>query len=382
MKESKIISLIARELAGELNSADKAEIGNLSDSFYHSEKDAYANSWNAAESYLGNNDINVDLAFENFTKKFDFSENETIESSQRESSSLFLKLTVAVAILMVGFFVLQFLSSKNSTIQNNSNQIENVVLDGVIAAALSPNASFKHDGSNLTELNGNIQFEASKQSDFKILMSDLEISAGEESKTSNTSNAQSSNTNDETNEANRFPESKGGEITSESNNTDSNTEKDINAGDLLTESKNSSAANLSFSINSTASENRVKLNNGQLSLNLDGKIIDLDKGNTIVIDPVNNSFTVETEGSYQVDYLAKTLSFDRTPLDVVIDEIELYFGVKIELENSIPSNCHFTAQNISDPSINDVFALLHTSFNMGVKRNSLNSYEVYNIECK
>jgi len=94
MKESKIISILTKELTNELNAQEKAELADYTGSAeFDSEREAFNNAWSSAGSYGSQLDIDVDLAFHKFATKFDIpvSEKATIEAdANKKGRNLFL----------------------------------------------------------------------------------------------------------------------------------------------------------------------------------------------------------------------------------------------------------------------------------------------------
>jgi hypothetical protein len=322
MKEDKIISLITREITGELNQEEKAQIDQLNhDKSFLEDRQAYQESWNAAGSYGSDFNLDVDKAFNEFKSKFNIPDAvETSSIMSREMRSLFLKVTVAVTILIVGFFAFKWLTAENSTIKNHSNQIKSIPLFSK-TVLLSPGAELAWENSNISELKGRIQIQT-EDTNFNMIYEEISFS-------------------------------------NQKRNDDALIEF-VNNGQIT----------------------NIKFLEGDFVIEKDGEEIMMYEGEMIDYDLNSGLFSGKSNPSLFVDLNTKTLSFNETPLALVFKELQSYFGVKFIIEEEIPVNCHFTAQNMKDPSINDVLAILHTSFNLGVKRNGIDEFIIYNISCK
>ena len=350
MKESNFISILSKELTGELSPDELKQLNELKANFaFNEERTELKNSWDTAQTYRSDIDIDVNAAFNRFSQKYNIPIiGVASESGRSDITSLILKITVALTILLVGLFVVSnFLNTDNPTFKNNTDEIKILTTSDNIQLALTPGSEFQIIDGEIHVTEGVVQ----------LSINDSEF------------------TSESQNNIQILSESK-------SNILD---ELSLEKGFYLagTEFSNSEANQAySISVKKTGNTQELGILTGTLNYNRDNELNTLSENSSIIFSDNNEFIDGDLSSKASVNLIKKTLNFNNTPLKSVFTEMETYFGVDIEVNSSYPKACHFTAENLQNPSIKDVFALLHTSFNMGVNRIGLDKYEVYNISCK
>lgn len=361
MKESKFISLLTRELSNELSSEDKALIqqyeGNPD---FISERASYDRIWENSQSYKSDFDVDVDLSFDKFATKFNIPTSSTInQTSDVDMQSLFLKVAAAIIILSVVWFTVSLLNVNDSSVTNSESKVVSYDISDDVSISLAPGSSYTVGLENETVqqiiLDGKSSFEFKDNTvGYEVVANNLLIAP-----------IANQNSNNQIGKVSSIDRENGSVKTSVIENT---------ANHVL---------NFEVESNSESNQTLVNVSNGSLNIKdtASGNSTELKANETLIYDNASNKWSID-KLKQSIVWEDNKLSFNNTPIVDVFNEIENYFGVKVEIEGSIPDQCHFTAQNIKNPTPKDIFATLHTSFNLGVKRTGLKSYKISNITCK
>lgn len=77
------------------------------------------------------------------------------------------------------------------------------------------------------------------------------------------------------------------------------------------------------------------------------------------------------------------LSFNKTPLDKVLNDISVYFNVKFELPQGKDwSNCTFTSGSLKDNTLEEIITTLRLTYELECVKAGENTYKVSRVKCK
>ncbi|MBK9152167.1 MAG: FecR family protein [Saprospiraceae bacterium] len=128
----------------------------------------------------------------------------------------------------------------------------------------------------------------------------------------------------------------------------------------------------------------VWLKTGKVQLISGNKSVQLTPGQSAYL--VSGKFTIESSPSMDTtkfDWINKEFSFNNAPLNKVIRDIELRFGISIVLgENEDISACYFTSGSLRSNTLDEVFNILKLSFNMKVDSLDAHKYRMTDISCR
>jgi len=94
-----------------------------------------------------------------------------------------------------------------------------------------------------------------------------------------------------------------------------------------------------------------------------------------------NTFDATTDNNY-LQWTNSRLSFNKTNINDVFKEMESFFGIDINVDGKVPTDCHFTAPIIKNAAVSSVFELLNTSFDFSITQTGQGEFAVSSITCK
>ena len=321
MKKQDYISLIAKGLTNEINLQEAETLKSMktSDQAFSSTYDELQEIWDAAGDYTPTVTFDSAVAYDKFATKYQI----PIDYS-KSSSSNFKRVLIStvIAALLISSSVFVYLNStNNNTVANESNKIETIV-HNQDEITLSPGSeiAFNDEGS-VSNVVGNAYFENNK---------DITI--------------------------------------------------DLNKGAIVSEGA-------SFNISKAEGSNklRVDVKEGSLAYNgNDGSNEKISQNNTIVYDLNTGTYELlnVTDSNNYLQWTSNKLSFNNTGIDVVFQEMEQFFGVKINVDGIVPSSCHLTSPIHKDATVSSVFELLRTTFDFNVTQTGDGEFEVSAITCQ
>ncbi len=128
---------------------------------------------------------------------------------------------------------------------------------------------------------------------------------------------------------------------------------------------------------------QIDLVEGSIEVSHKDKDYSLKAGEQLIFNPENQSITLNKElDPNAIKWLENGLSFNSTPITKVISDIESFYGVNIDIKTTVPENCHFTSPDLSNVSLNDLFAILLSAQGMIFDRYNDKNYALVEISCK
>ncbi len=128
---------------------------------------------------------------------------------------------------------------------------------------------------------------------------------------------------------------------------------------------------------------QIDLIEGSINVNYNSKDYSLKAGEQLVYNPKKQSIKVNKKiDPNAVKWLENGLSFNSTPINKVISDIESFYGVNIDIKTKVPANCHFTSPDLSNVSLNDLFVILLSAQGMIFDRFNDKNYALVEISCK
>lgn len=324
MYKQDYISLITRALSDELTSLEAKKLESLrnTDSQNKALYDDMSELWELTGNYTPNVSFDSSSAFDKFAANYKIPTDSNTKSSRFGFDYKLILSTAVIALLLVSSSLYFYNNTLSKNIlHNKTNQIETVAHgDDNIILAPGSSITFSKEGK-LVDVTGNAYFNDNEN---------IVISLGSDQLISN--------------------------------------------GAVFNVSKAKDSGNL-----------RVDVKEGTLGFVSNGKISDIDNANSLLYNTSTGQTSiveVEVETNNYINWSNKTLSFNRTHLDVVFSEMESFFGVEIDVTGDISDKCHFTAPLISDVKVQDLFKLLHSSFNFELKQIAKNTFTVSSIKCQ
>jgi len=314
------ISLIAKQLSNELNSAELRELNHWLSGNSESQ-DALADFkdiWSSVSSYKAAATFDSSAAFAKFSQKYDISsdskEVQTVDTQSTTTSSslgasriLFIVLT-AMALLLGGWFL-----SKNAapSFTNEGMASLPIQLTKNASATLKPNStlSFDKDKNQVNGLKGGAYF-------------DLENLTKENALVLNLAHAQL-----------------------EANNATLNIDN-YKGEDLIT-----------------------SVEKGNVQIDIKDSKIDLKAGQSLIVNKNNGDHKITKAKVNDFLWEKGSIAFDNTPLDEAFALVEKFYGVEVIVsDNSKTSNAHITATILKDKSLNECLELIATITPMKITR--------------
>lgn len=320
MKKQDYISLIAKGLTNEINLQEAETLNSMrnSDQAFSSTYDELQEIWDAAGDYTPTVSFDSATAYDKFAAKYQIP-NDYGKSSNSNYKKL---LTGVIAALLISSSVFVYFNNiKSDTLTNDSTKVETIVhnQDNI---TLSPGAelAFNNDGS-VKDVVGNVYFENNK---------DVTI-------------------------------------------------------DLNNESIVSEGASFNVSKAEGSNKLRVDVKEGTIVLKgKDGSNENISQKSSLVYDLSNNTYEVlnVTDGNNYLLWTSNKLSFNNTNIDIVFQEMEQFFGIKINVDGIVPTDCHLTSLLVQNASVSKLFELLRTTFKFNITQTGDGEFEVSSISCK
>ena len=321
MKKQDYISQIAKGLTKETNLQEAETLNSmkLSDQAFSSTYDELQEIWDAAGDYTPNVTFDSATAYDKFAAKYQIPTDYT--KSVNSNFKRILLFTVIAALLLSSSLFVYFNYTKTDSLINHSTKVETIVHDGD-NITLSPGASiaFNNDGT-IEDVSGNVFFEKNEDLNYQL---------------------------------------KGETLVSE-------------------------GASFNLSKVEGSDELRLDVKEGSVKLiGQDGKEESISSNMSMVYNLQNgtvNTFDANSNNNYLL-WTSNKLSFNRTHLGDVFNEMETFFGITINVEGKIPSDCHFTALIIQNAAVSSLFELINTSFDYSITQTGDGEFEVSSITCK
>ncbi len=142
----------------------------------------------------------------------------------------------------------------------------------------------------------------------------------------------------------------------------------------------------SFNVRSELDESTTAVNVAtgkvQLTSKKTNESIILTKGDEGVYNHRSQILNTSTYPSTNAaSWLDGRLTFNKTPLTVVVQDLEYYFDVDIDIENTQLEQCKYTSL-FNTPKLMDILELLTTAFDMELEQTQKNSYLLKGGQCK
>lgn len=320
MKKQDYISLIAKGLTNEINLQEAETLKSMrsSDQVFSSTYDELQEIWDAAGDYTPTVSFDSASAYDKFAAKYQIPTDYT-----KSSNSNFKRILISavIAALLISSSVFVFLNNNTDSLTNDSTKVETIAFnqDNV---TLSPGAelNFNEEGS-ITDVVGNAYFDKNE----KITI-------------------------------------------------------DLNNKAIVSEGA-------SFNLSKAEGSNKLRVDVKEGSLTLtskDGASEKISQNSTIIYDLTKGSYEQlnVTESNNYLTWTSNKLSFNNTDIELVFQEMEQFFGVKINVDGIVPSDCHFTAPIIQNASVSSVFELLRTPFEFSITQTGEGEFEVSSITCQ
>lgn len=379
MNKDFYISLIARKLGNELNTAQLRDLNT----WLSSSKDNAATLedfkkvWKVSENYKREFRPDTDSAFEKFTRKYDIpkSDTATLQSFAKKKVNLSIWYILLALVALTLFTVYYF----NNRVAGNRIFNENMTnmtlqLDELSELTIAPNSSFRNGKSK--PIDGEIL------DDYASLFTILETRKSE--KTINESS------NEYLAIASLFEPAEKNFIIEDFSGQGFFELKSVNERQAflgLGSGISVGTRDADFNIQNYTDEERV--------------IIDVQNGTLVFYDGNNNAYIINAgeRAAYEkknkklislekpkvnpFKWHTGVLIFNNTPLDEVFDKIEKFYGVEVIItDGSSTDNINFNTTLSMSDNLNDCLDLLHESIEMTIKRKGLRRIEISDILAK
>lgn len=317
MGKEQYISLIAKKLGSELNTAELRELnGWLSSNSDNAELlDDFKFVWDSVESYKSSEVFDSSSAFQKFSKKYDL-EGKTAPQAPVSPSPepgfpilrWVLMGSIAIGLFLGGYF----LSSRLTPTFNNTKMEPMAISLGPNASAtLKPNSSlhFQPKKSLVTGLTGGAYMDLTERDKTQSLNVDL--------------------------------------------------------GNLKL-----SAHGSSFNVQNYKGEDVIiDVEKGAVNYDHNNKASVLKEGQKLRISKKNGASSIEDINSQNAFAWSEgRLSFDNTPLFEVFNTIEKFYGVEITVKDNVNVNTHYTVANLEPSGVDEVLEVLANSLNLRIEK--------------
>ncbi|MEY3422295.1 MAG: hypothetical protein RIR48_2598, partial [Bacteroidota bacterium] len=82
-------------------------------------------------------------------------------------------------------------------------------------------------------------------------------------------------------------------------------------------------------------------------------------------------------------WINDNLTFNKTPFDIVINDISEYFGVKFDIPQGRDwSNCTFTSGSLKSSSLDDIITTLKLTYELDCVKINDKNYKISKVKCK
>lgn len=123
----------------------------------------------------------------------------------------------------------------------------------------------------------------------------------------------------------------------------------------------------------------------------DGKVAVVNKDKEVLltanqaVEIKNNTFAEVSNIIFdnKLLWFNEELKFDNTPFDLVVKDLNVFFGVQIELpEKNDWSSCPFTSGSLKNNTFDEVLTILKLSNEIEYKKTGETSYKITRVRCK
>ena len=375
MNKDFYITLIARKLSDELSAAQLKDLS----SWLMTHKDnaalmtEFKSVWQMTGNYKQSTAINVDTAFDSFTRKFDIpkAEPSVLETFARKKLILSIRYPLLILFALCLAAILYFSGVfATKSVSNDNMHAMTVQLDNYSSLTLAPKSSYIPGKSS--DLAGN------QREHYEQLFTTVE---NQKSKRQIDSESQYNPvaTLFEPEDKNYMIEAFEGQGFFELKSINENQaflglDKGVSLGTL----------DAAFNLQNYEDENAI--------------IIDVKSGTVVLYDGRSSAYIIKAgeraiydeasnilragnmPGSNPFKWHKGILVFDNTSLTDVFEMIEKYYGVDIELtDDSSLDGINFTATMSMSNNLNDCLDLLHQSIDMTIRRKGLRTIEISDV---
>ena len=111
----------------------------------------------------------------------------------------------------------------------------------------------------------------------------------------------------------------------------------------------------------------------------DGKVAVVNKDKEVLLT-ANQAVEIKNN---RLLWFNEELKFDNTPFDLVVKDLNVFFGVQIELpEKNDWSTCPFTSGSLKNNTFDEVLTILKLSNEIEYKKTGETSYKITRVRCK
>ena len=376
MNKDYYISLITKKLSNEL---DTSQLKDLSSWLMSSKEntvlmDDFKNVWEKSASYGSGMTLDIDQAFGDFTKKYNIPKAEPGVMKKLAKKRLSLLIIYPLIILLVslllllGYFGGYFSTSK---VSNDNMRIMTLQVDEFSSGTLTPESGYIQGKA--------MGLSGGKRADYEKMFTLIETAKNEENINTSSSYYLPVSTLFEPEEKNYIIEDLFGQGFFELKSVNEN-QAFLGLGKGLSIGTRDAAFNLQNYIE----EEEI--------------IIDVKSGTLVFYDGKNNAYIIKSGeravfshsiGKLMADEIPDVnpfrwsqgvLEFNETPLPVVFDRIEKFYGVKIDVidDSDIDDISYTTTLSMSD-DLNDCLDLLASTIDMTIKRRGLRQIEISEV---
>ena len=150
----------------------------------------------------------------------------------------------------------------------------------------------------------------------------------------------------------------------------------ITAGELKVE-----VLGTSFTVDADAGSIFVK--EGTVQVSYKDRLIKLSQNQFLQIDNTGSGIVEDKIFESNDLWFNESLSFNKTPFDVVVNDISAYFNIKFELPQGRDwSNCTFTSGSLKNNTIDEVITTLRLTYELECTKINDSSYKLSRVKCK
>lgn len=358
------ISLITKKLSSELNTA---ELKNLN-SWLNASKDNaivlqdFKNVWAATAGYKSDISFDTNTAFQSFAEKINLNPSNSYSSDVSLFGSIGKIVTATVAIIGTAVLLYFYIVGMSSAdlVSNSNMHAMTVTLNEYSDVTLAPESQFNRVASTADLNTINIEANSQKKNlvsfasqtefdkidiDENYLLKDFEGQGYFDLRNIHQSSPYIIHINDRTKIA---------------------------------------SFDASFNVQNYKNENIfLDVQSGTVLLSALNKVYQIGEGERLIYDQSTATVSkVRTPNNDPFKWHKGILAFNNTPLKEVFKSIEKFYGVDITVTDNSPTNGHYTVSNMKPSSLNECLELLHTTFEMDIKRKGLRQIEISNIKAE
>lgn len=326
MKHFDHISLLTQKLDGGLSTSEQAQLDSwLSASDQNqSEHDFLEQIWEDAAGYEPPADLNFDssAAFSKF--KATVIDVPGVNPVPEATGVLGLgkMLTYAIALVLATAVAYYLLNNVFGTVtNNNTGEVKNIVLENGSNVWLDDQSAITEVEDQKFELEGKVYVDGTDSND------KMSFNIGTQSITSQ------------------------GASYSVNAKNEALTQINVEQGSIL-----------------------VSAENGEELIVSEGQRVEIHKDGTVT------QTELVTDNAFS--WKAKTLEFNNTPLPIVFEDLQDYYGISIFDNNFDLSNCNFTSPKLTNTQLNVVLEILKESHKVEFETASKGNYSLTQLDCK